>query len=350
MLSERRRKVLNALIEEYIATASPVSSRAIVGNHSLGVSSATVRNELYVLEEDGYVISPHVSSGRIPTDAGYRSFVDELLENIPDDEEEGEPTQVDEQIASELQDSADELDDLLKQTSKALNRFTSCLAVVMSPRASNVTLKKISLVSLDTTHAVAVAVLEDGKVASTVVEFDEPHSPEEVAALEGMVSRVYEIRGAFDPLEHESSEIHPDIGEVAFGKDLQKIVEAIDDELYDEESTKVHFDGVGNLFSQPEMQQMSLAMGLAHLMDDDMSMFRLLGDFVSMNGLAVRIGHENSDENLNDISVVASNYGTEDRKGTVAVIGPTRMDYGKIIDAVRFASGYLDNNINGKDS
>lgn len=348
MLSERRRKVLNALIEEYIETASPVSSRAIAGNHSLGVSSATVRNELYVLEEDGYVISPHVSSGRIPTDAGYRSFVDELLESIPEDDEE-EQTEVDDQLASELQDSADELDDLLKQTSKALNRFTNCLAVVMSPRASNVTLKKISLVPLDTSHVVAVVVLEDGKVVSTVVEFEEAHSPEEVSALEALVSRIYEIRGAFDPLEQETPEMHPEIGDMAAGKDLQTIVEAIDDELYDEESTTVHFDGVGNLFSQPEMQQMSLAMGFAHLMDDDLSMFKLLGNFVSMHGLAVRIGHENQDESMNDISVVASNYGTDDRKGTVAVIGPTRMDYGKIIDAVRFASGYLDSNMNGKE-
>ena len=90
MLSDRRRRVLNALIEEYISTAAPVSSKAIVGRHDLGVSSATVRNELYVLEEDGYVVSPHVSSGRIPTDTGYRTFVDELLENAGKRAAEGE--------------------------------------------------------------------------------------------------------------------------------------------------------------------------------------------------------------------------------------------------------------------
>ena len=116
MRSDRRRKVLNALIEEYISTASPVSSRAIVGKHGLGVSSATVRNELYVLEEDGYVTSPHVSSGRIPTDTGYRSFVDDLLDAAAEKDEE-EP-RTDGELAEDLRESAMELDDLLKQTSR----------------------------------------------------------------------------------------------------------------------------------------------------------------------------------------------------------------------------------------
>ncbi len=372
MLSDRRRKVLNALIEEYISTASPVSSRAIVGNHSLGVSSATVRNELYVLEEDGYVVSPHVSSGRIPTDTGYRTFVDELLSSIPENDECEK--QADESIAEELQDSAEELDDLLKKTSKALNRFTNCLAVVMAPRVTKISLKQISLVRIDGTHVIAVLVVKDGRVINTVVELDEPRSAEEVRALEAMVNKEFEIKGSFDPLAKEGGEngasagkdqhgedasgsettgAHhgslPLAGDASSRNDLKKLVDAIDGKLFDEECTQLHFNGVENLFSQPEMQKMSLAMGFARLLDDDLTMFRLLGDFVSMKGLDVRIGHENDDESLGNISVVASSYGSEDRKGTIAIVGPTRMNYGKIIDAVRFASGYLDNSIKGKE-
>lgn len=389
MLSDRRRKVLNALIEEYISTASPVSSRAIVGNHSLGVSSATVRNELYVLEEDGYVVSPHVSSGRIPTDTGYRTFVDELLSSIPQNDESEK--QADDSIADELKDSAEKLDDLLKQTSKALNHFTDCLAVVMAPRVTKISLRQISLVRIDSTHVICVLVVKDGRVVNTVVELDEPRSSEEICVLEAMLNKEFEIKGSFDPLdplakesdetdsnvssgngahnhhadntahinESDSSKTHhgrnnrhsapPLMGDASSKKDLQKLVDAINDKLFDEECTRLHFNGVENLFSQPEMQKMSLAMGFARLLDDDLTMFRLLGDFVSMKGLDVRIGHENNDESLGDISVVASSYGSEDRKGTIAIVGPTRMDYGKIIDAVRFASGYLDNNIKGKE-
>ncbi len=360
MLSDRRRKVLNALIEEYISTASPVSSRAIVGKHGLGVSSATVRNELYVLEEDGYVVSPHVSSGRVPTDTGYRSFVDELLSNIAEEDEEQK--QADDSIAEELKDSADELDDLLKETSRALNRFTDCLAVVMAPRVTKISLRQISLVRIDSTHVIAVLVIKDGRVLNTVVELDEPRSAEEVCVLEAMVNKEFEIKGSFDPLAKDEGDAddsstgakhghgkQPILGDASSKKDLQKIVEAIDDKLFDEECTQLHFNGVENLFSQPEMQKMSLAMGFARLLDDDLTMFRLLGDFVSMKGLDVRIGHENNDESLGNISVVASSYGSDDRKGTIAIVGPTRMDYGKIIDAVRSASGYLDDNIKGKE-
>ncbi len=404
MLSDRRRKVLNALIEEYISTASPVSSRAIVGNHSLGVSSATVRNELYVLEEDGYVVSPHVSSGRIPTDTGYRTFVDELLSSIPKNDESEK--QGDDSIADELKDSAEKLDDLLKQTSKALNHFTDCLAVVMAPRVTKISLQQISLVKIDSTHVICVLVVKDGRVVNTVVELDEPRSAEEICVLEAMLNKEFEIKGSFDPLAKDDDETATDsnsttissdykrsqadngadhghghrsgrkneggssgsshnrsshqnrsnrhstptiMGDASSKKDLQKLVDAINDELFDEECTRLHFNGVENLFSQPEMQKMSLAMGFARLLDDDLTMFRLLGDFVSMKGLDVRIGHENNDESLGDISVVASSYGSQDRKGTIAIVGPTRMDYGKIIDAVRFASSYLDNNIKGKE-
>ena len=341
MLSDRRRKVLNALIEEYISTASPVSSRAIVGKHGLGVSSATVRNELYVLEEDGYVTSPHVSSGRIPTDTGYRSFVDELLDT--DAEKDDAESKSDGKLADDLRESATELDDLLKETSRALNRFTDCLAVVMAPRLTKIALKQIALVMMDARHVIVVLAVKDGRVLNRVVELAFDHTSEEVRLLEMLLNREYEISGAFDPLAGDRQQVlRSAIGESTIRTELSRLTTAIDDCLFEGERERVHLNGLEDLFSQPEMQKMSLTMGFARLLDDDLLMFRLLGDFLASRGVVVRIGHENASETLSDISVVASTYGEDDREGMVAIIGPTRMDYEKVIDAVRNASGFLD--------
>ena len=359
MLSNRRRQVLNALIEEYISTAQPVSSKAIVGKRGLGVSSATVRNELYVLEEDGYVVSPHVSSGRIPTDIGYRTFVDELLENIPEDTEQERET--DNSIAGDLRESASELDDLLRQTTRALNRFTDCLAVVMAPRVTRIALKKIALVQMDATHVIVVIAVKDGRVLNRVVELAGEHGPEEVHALERMLNERYDIPGGFDPLGKAAGPdagAKPEGGEVKRAKaasaaavaELERLETAIDDCLFEGERDRLHLNGIEDLFAQPEMQKMSLTMGFARLLDDDLMMFRLLGDFLAhKDGVAVRIGHENPDETFSDISVVASSYGADDREGIVAIVGPTRMNYQKVIDAVRRASGFLDETMKDKD-
>lgn len=354
MLSDRRRRVLNALIEEYISTAAPVSSKAIVGRHSLGVSSATVRNELYVLEEDGYVVSPHVSSGRIPTDTGYRTFVDELLEadeNGGDGEAEDEArAEAKASIADDLKESATELDDLLRQTSKALNRFTDCLAVVMAPRLSRIALKQVALVKMDSTHVIVVIAIRDGRVLNRVAELEFDHSSEELHALEMMLSEYFEIKGAFDPLAGEGKGIPRGIISDAIAeRELSRLVAAVEDCLIEEERERIHLNGIEDLFSQPEMQRMSLTMGFARLLDDDLMMFRLLGDFLASKGVCVRIGHENADETFSDISVVASSYGDDDQTGMVAIVGPTRMDYEKVIDAVRNASGFLDNTLKGKE-
>ncbi len=379
MLSNRRRQVLNALIQEYISTATPVSSRAIAGNHKLGVSSATVRNELYVLEEDGYVISPHVSSGRIPTDSGYRTFVDQLLANMKgrmrdpmdaegdewaasegDGVDSGSPGRDGDslsggessEIEDELRNSASELDDLLKKTSRALNRFTDCLAVVMAPRVTSVALKRIALVPMDSRHVILVIAVKDGRVLNRTVELRTPHSLEEIRVLETMLNRRYDIKGGFDPVTMDASD-PMDTGvsvaeavSVTAKEELDNLSSNLEECLLEEEHDRVHVNGLDDLFAQPEMRSMSaLTLGFARLLDDDLMIFRLLGDLLASRGVNVRIGQENQDESFSDISVVASGYGDDGSQGVVAIVGPTRMDYQKVIDAVRRASEFLDDTV-----
>ncbi|MBR2522052.1 MAG: heat-inducible transcription repressor HrcA [Coriobacteriales bacterium] len=349
MLSDRRRRILNALINEYISTAAPVSSKALVGNYDFNISSATVRNELYVLEEDGYVISPHVSSGRIPTDSGYRAFVDQLIDELHSDEPGSErPVNSGEaQAYADLANSAAELDAVLHETSRILNRFSDCLALVIAPRISKLTLRQISLISMDSHHVIAVLVVKDGRVLNKVVELKQALTQDELRTLERLLNDEFVLRG--DPNSPTLIPSHGDqiqkrafISDPACQEALITLIDQIDECLLEGERDRLHINGIEALFSKPEMQKMSLSLGFARLLDDDLRIFRLLDDFLAEDGVSARIGHENVDDEMSDVSVIAAKYGEDSHEGLVAVVGPTRMDYSKVIDSVERATDFLD--------
>ena len=236
MLSDRRQRVLAALIEEYVACAMPVGSRTLTERYELGVSSATVRNELSMLEDEGYISQPHTSAGRVPTDHGYRAFVDNLVKTgaISDD-----PTT--QQALENLRQSARELDDLLERTSNELAHLTECLTIV-APNA-----------------------------------FERPRST-----------------------------------------------------------------GISSLMRQPEFAYTQSLIPIMQVLEDDTVLFQVLDATAQSSGTPrVRIGSENETEELSGVSVVASRFGRGDEEGIVAVIGPTRMDYSRVLKAVRMASKTL---------
>ena len=187
MLSDRRQKVLAALIEEYVARALPVGSRTLTERYQLGVSPATVRNELSVLEDGGYIAQPHTSAGRIPTDQGYRAFVDDLLSQ-EGGEQEDERCQ---EAADKLRKSASELDDLVEQTSEALTRLTDCLSIVLAPSVLDLHIKQLSLISLTPTNALVVVVTEDGQVFNRHMDFAEEVSSDELARVQHLLNEVF---------------------------------------------------------------------------------------------------------------------------------------------------------------
>ena len=185
VLSDRRQRVLSALIEEYVARALPVGSRTLTERYQLGVSPATVRNELSVLEDGGYITQPHTSAGRIPTDFGYRAFVDNLLaSDLAGDDERYRP------VVDQLRRSASELDALLEQTSSALTRLTDCLSIVLAPSVLNLHIKQLSLISLSPYRALVVLVTEDGQVFNRQMDFAEEVSPDELARVQRFLAEV----------------------------------------------------------------------------------------------------------------------------------------------------------------
>lgn len=335
MLSDRRQRVLAALIEEYVARALPVGSRTLTERYQLGVSPATVRNELSVLEDGGYIVQPHTSAGRVPTDAGYRAFVDGLLA-----EQEAEPQ--DErcrQAAEELRRSAGELDDLIDRTSSALMRLTDCLSVVLAPSVQRMRIKQLSLVSLTARQAIIVVVTEEGRVANRHIEFAEDVDPESLAEVQRLLGDVFGGRS--------SEEIERGLSQSMTEAFRNPLVRAVMDEvmlcLQESRIGRAHHSGLSSLMVQPEFSHTDALLPVMQVLEDETVLLHILDGAASCAaGMpSVRIGHENENERLSGVSVVASRYGKGPSAGVVAVIGPTRMDYSRTINAVRMAADTL---------
>ena len=331
LLSDRRHKVLQALIEEYIANAQPVGSRTLVDRYHLGVSPATVRNELSVLEDEGYVTSPHTSSGRIPTDAGYRAFVDDLLEQEYGDEAEDD-------MFDEVREAATKVDDLMEQTSAVLARLTDCLSVVAAPSFLSSSVKQVSLVSFSDYRMLMVVVTENGQVLNRAVESAEPVSSNDLASLQNSLNSIIAghslseirnngaIQGVYESLSSPLAHVV-----------LEELITCLDEA----DALRPHALGLSSLLSKPEFKQTAAALPVLKVLEDDTVLMHLFDEVADDDTLNVRIGSENGSSQLSGVSVVATQYGPPHAQGIVAVIGPTRMDYSKVIRAVRAARSAL---------
>ena len=333
MLSDRRQRVLSALIEEYIAYALPVGSRTLVERYQLGVSPATVRNELSVLEDAGYIIQPHTSAGRIPTDTGYRAFVDDLLDAGVADAD----SRATKDMINELRNSATELDGLLEQTSSALSRLTDCLSIVLAPSVMTQQIKQLSLVSLSDYQALVVMVTEDGQVINRHMEFTEPVDSEELASVQSLLGRCFVGKSLND--------IKLAINEELLDAFQDPLARFILDEvilcLQESRGSRAHRLGVSSLLRKPEFSHSQSLVPIMQVLEDDTVLFHIFDEQPAEKNTMVKIGRENAAEELSGVSVVASQYGPDDAAGVVAVIGPTRMDYTKAIQAVHAAQQVL---------
>jgi len=324
MLNDRRRRVLQALVEEYIVSAIPVGSKTLVDRYELGCSPATVRNELSILEETGYVLQPHVSDGRMPTDTGYRSFVDELLEKG------GTPLAGDDLSASRVS-QVGEVDELMRETSVALTQLTSCLAVVLAPSISLSRVRRIDLLSLSPRRAVFVLITSSGQVVNRSIELATPATPERLAEIERAMNaaldgkRASQIRPLRDAIEQ---------GHAADGL-VGRIADEILDALAEADRDRLYHVGVPALLAQPEFHDAERARPLIEFLEDGISVLEALSDALGTREITVRIGSENRRAELGNVSIVATNYGTGSADGVIGVIGPTRMNYPRAMAAVR---------------
>lgn len=329
MLSDRRQIVLRALIEEYIARALPVGSRTLVERYNLGISSATVRNELSLLEEMGYLAQPHTSAGRIPTDFGYRAFVDELLsESDPDNGEDA--------LARELRESASDLDDLMDRTSQALARFTDCMTLLVPPRILSVDIRLINLVLLTPQRLLTVIVTEDGQVFDRQMDLPRDYSQDEIGKTQEALNNILvgtSLSSTSGELPLGASGVHDDLFRMVMAEILAC--------LKDQNAIKAHPLGISHLLGKPEFSDSSCLMPVLEELEGDTMLLRVFNDAAASEEPVVRIGHENDSEALSSVSLIANRFGEAEHNGLILIVGPTRMDYSQVLKAVRAARNVL---------
>lgn len=329
MLSDRRQIVLRALIEEYIARALPVGSRTLVERYNLGISSATVRNELSLLEEMGYLAQPHTSAGRIPTDFGYRAFVDELLsESDPDNGEDA--------LARELRESASDLDDLMDRTSQALARFTDCMTLLVPPRILSVDIRLVNLVSLTPQRLLTVIVTEDGQVFDRQMDLPRDYSQDEIGKTQEALNNILvgtSLSSTSGELPLGAGGVHDDLFRMVMAEILAC--------LKDQNAIKAHPLGISHLLGKPEFSDSSCLMPVLEELEGDTMLLRVFNDAAASEEPVVRIGHENDSEALSSVSLIANRFGEAEHSGLILIVGPTRMDYPQVLKAVRAARNVL---------
>lgn len=329
MLSDRRQIVLRALIEEYIARALPVGSRTLVERYNLGISSATVRNELSLLEEMGYLAQPHTSAGRIPTDFGYRAFVDELLsESDPDNGEDA--------LARELRESASDLDDLMDRTSQALARFTDCMTLLVPPRILSVDIRLVNLVLLTPQRLLTVIVTEDGQVFDRQMDLPRDYSQDEIGKTQEALNNILvgtSLSSTSGELPLGASGVHDDLFRMVMAEILACLKE--------QNAIKAHPLGISHLLGKPEFSDSSCLMPVLEELEGDTMLLRVFNDAAASEEPVVRIGHENDSEALSSVSLIANRFGEAEHSGLILIVGPTRMDYSQVLKAVRAARNVL---------
>jgi heat-inducible transcriptional repressor len=331
-LDDRKLDVLRAIVEDYVATQEPVGSKALADRHQLGVSPATIRNDMAVLEDEGYIAQPHTSAGRVPTDKGYRLFVDRLSAVKP-------LTSAERRAIHSFLDGAVDLDDVVTRTVRLLAQLTRQVAVVQYPSLSRSTVRHVELVPLSAARILLVLITDTGRVEQRVVELPSEADESMVADLRARIGGA--VSGlSFPAVASAVENLHQ-----GFAPDDRPAVSAIIatllDSLVEKSDERVAVAGAANLarFGHDFDQAVE---PLLEALEEHVVLLRLLGEASSPSTMTVRIGHENAPSGLSAASIVTSGYGPGERAlGALGVVGPTRMDYPGTIASVGAVARYV---------
>ena len=332
MLNERQRQVLQAIIEEYINTAEPVSSGSIVENYNLPYSSATVRNDMAELEKQGFIEKPHTSAGRVPSAKGYRFYVDELLndENISIDEIQF--------IKNKLETKVNEIEELTKIATNTLSEITHYTTVAIGPEASNNIITDVKFVSLGNRILMAVVLTENGAIKETIIKYDEDITENQIETLNYTFKNKLKgkpLTKIDKPMEEyilSSMEDQVDV--------IKPIIKQMNKSL--EQSEHIYLEGANNVFDFPEFKKIDTAKNFLSILDTKEQVMEILNSGLAKD-ITIYIGEENEKEELKDLSIVTFRHTVGNKDfGTIGIIGPKRMDYSKVISVMKYISKKLN--------
>ena len=336
-LDERKMKILQAIIRNYLETGEPVGSRTISKYTDLNLSSATIRNEMSDLEEMGFILQPHTSAGRIPSDKGYRLYVDSMME---------ENARQVEELKEMLVEKDEKMDHLLKQVAKVLAVNTNYATMVTAPRVSGNKVKFIQLSRVNEEQILAVVVAEGNIIKNTMINVDEPINDEVMLKLNILLNTslnglaIEEINLAL------IAKMKAQAGE--YGSFIGDVIDAVAETIKEDDDLEVYTSGANNIFKYPELASEQNASGLINAFEEKQLLAQLVDssmedDGSNKNGIRVYIGEESPIQSRKDCSIVTANYEFgEGMRGTIGIIGPKRMDYENVVDSLKALKIQLD--------
>jgi len=330
MLDDRKLAVLRAIIEDYVSTTEPVGSKSLVDRHNLDVSPATIRNDMAVLEELGYITQPHTSAGRIPTDKGYRLFVDRLSSVKP-------LSAAERRAIETFLVGAYDLDDVVTRTVRLLAQLTRQVAVVQYPSLRTSSVRHVELVPLAPVRLLLVLITDTGRVEQRGVELPDSIDEDSVAHLRAMLNACLDGQ----PLADAATVVVDLPGRLEPGDrpNAAAVLSVLLESLAERHEEKIVFGGAANLAASDFSKGLQ---DVLEALEEQVVLMRLLGESGGPALLTVRIGAENAVEGLHGASVVSTGYGAGDQVlAKLAVLGPTRMDYPGTMGAVRAVARYV---------
>ena len=341
-LDERKMKILQAIIRNYLETGEPVGSRTISKYTDLNLSSATIRNEMADLEELGYIVQPHTSAGRIPSDKGYRLYVDQMME-----EKEREV----EELKEFLLEREDKMEHLLKQMAKVLAQNTNYATMISAPRIHRNKVKFIQLSRVDSNQLLAVIVIEGNVIKNNILSVEEEIDDETLLKLNILLNThlnglsLEEINLSMITAMKQQAGIHSVI--------IGNVIDAVAEAIKADEDLEIYTSGANNIFKYPELADNQKASELITTFEEKQLLSELVVDSLAdenNTGIQIYIGNETPVKTMKDCSVVTATYELEEgMKGTIGIIGPKRMDYDKVVGTLKNLKQQLDDLYNKRE-
>ena len=323
-LDERKTKILQAIIRNYLETGEPVGSRTISKYTDLNLSSATIRNEMADLEELGYIVQPHTSAGRIPSDKGYRFYVDSMMED-----KEREIVEMKDMLV----EKQDRMEVLLKQVAKVLAQNTNYATMISAPQTHHSKVKFLQLSRVDANQLLAVVVVEGNVIKNKILSVDQELNDETLLKLNILLNThlnglsIEEINLGMISAMKQQAGIHSDI--------ISEVIDAVADAIKGDEDLQIYTSGANNILRYPELADHQKASELISAFEEKQSLTGLVEETLadqSNTGIQVYIGNEAPVSSMKDCSIVTATYELEEgMRGTIGIIGPKRMDYDKVI-------------------
>lgn len=332
-LTERKLKILQAIISDYVKTAEPVGSRTISKKYDLGISPATIRNEMADLEEMGYLTHPHTSAGRVPSDMAYRLYVNALMEKPELSKEEKLV------ISERLRSGVNEFEKTIEHAASVLSEITNLTSFALTPKKDEDALKFINLLPVDDNTIVLMIVAESGKISNTALNIKVPYSEENLQLLAKTMTYNYKGKTISEVLKNNIIEnFETDLN--AMSGLAQDVMPNFMKTLEDMLNVNLYMEGLTNIFDIPEYNDLQKAKSFINMLSQKEDFTRKLIE--REDGVIVTIGEENADDIMNDCALITASYHVDGKLvGKIGVIGPTRMKYGEVTSIIEYLTDNL---------